>query len=416
MNYKKINKDNYTLHLINTDRFKTISVSLKFTKKYDKEESAYYKLLERVLPINGTKNYKSVNDITKKLESLYNTSIGFRFYVTSENMTFEGNLRFINPKYTETSMYEESFNMFKEILTKPNLKNKEFKYFDLQKDNLIKSILNVKDDIRSYSSIRFSEIFYKNTVYAENNYKNIKDFENINIDKLYAYYKNLFNSFKLDLFVLGDISEEEITKYTDNLMKGFKEENSTIKDLYIKVKSKEKIIKEKFNSSQSSLVIGLNINKLTEEERDYKLILYNTILGCMNNSLLFVNVREKNSLCYSVGSNISKFTETIIIKSGISKDNFELAVKLIKESLEEMKDTKKVNKLLKNAKKTLNLAYNDFYENKGKIIEHYFIREFINMPTIEERRKKLEDLTAEDVTNIANKITVGIIYLLEGKE
>lgn len=416
MNYKKINKDNYTLHLINTDRFKTISVSLKFTKKYDKEESAYYKLLERVLPINGTKNYKSVNDITKKLESLYNTSIGFRFYVTSENMTFEGNLRFINPKYTETSMYEESFNMFKEILTKPNLKNKEFKYFDLQKDNLIKSILNVKDDIRSYSSIRFSEIFYKNTVYAENNYKNIKDFENINSDKLYAYYKNLFNSFKLDLFVLGDISEEEITKYTDNLMKGFKEENSTIKDLYIKVKSKEKIIKEKFNSSQSSLVIGLNINKLTEEERDYKLILYNTILGCMNNSLLFVNVREKNSLCYSVGSNISKFTETIIIKSGISKDNFELAVKLIEESLEEMKDTKKVNKLLKNAKKTLNLAYNDFYENKGKIIEHYFIREFINMPTIEERRKKLEDLTAEDVTNIANKITVGLIYLLEGKE
>lgn len=416
MNYKKINKDNYTLHLINTDRFKTISVSLKFTKKYDKEESAYYKLLERVLPINGTKNYKSVNDITKKLESLYNTSIGFRFYVTSENMTFESNLRFINPKYTETSMYEESFNIFKEILTKPNLKNKEFKYFDLQKDNLIKSILNVKDDIRSYSSIRFSEIFYKNTVYAENNYKNIKDFENINSDKLYAYYKNLFNSFKLDLFVLGDISEEEITKYTDNLMKGFKEENSTIKDLYIKVKSKEKIIKEKFNSSQSSLVIGLNINKLTEEERDYKLILYNTILGCMNNSLLFVNVREKNSLCYSVGSNISKFTETIIIKSGISKDNFELAVKLIKESLEEMKDTKKVNKLLKNAKKTLNLAYNDFYENKGKIIEHYFIREFINMPTIEERRKKLEDLTAEDVTNIANKITVGLIYLLEGKE
>ena len=416
MNYKKINKDNYTLHLINTDRFKTISVSLKFTKKYDKEESAYYKLLERVLPINGTKNYKSVNDITKKLESLYNTSIGFRFYVTSENMTFESNLKFINPKYTEASMYEESFNMFKEVLTKPNLKNKKFKYFDLQKDNLIKSILNVKDDIRSYSSIRFSEIFYKNTVYAENNYKNIKDFENINSDKLYACYKNLFNSFKLDLFVLGDISEEEITKYADNLMKGFKEENNTVKDLYTKVKSKEKIVKEKFNSSQSSLVIGLNINKLTEEERDYKLILYNTILGCMNNSVLFVNVREKNSLCYSVGSNISKFTETIIIKSGISKDNFELAVKLIKESLEEMKDTKKVNKLIKNAKKTLNLAYNDFYENKGKIIDHYFIREFINMPTIEERRKKLDDLTAEDVTKVANKITVGLIYLLEGKE
>lgn len=416
MNYKKINKNNYTLHLINTDRFKTISVSLRFTKKYNKEESAYYKLLERVLPINGTKNYKSVNDISKKLESLYNTSIGFKFYVTGENMTFESNLRFINPKYTEENMYEESFNMFKEILTKPYLKNKEFKYFDLQKDNLIKSILNVKDDIRSYSSVRFSELFYKNTVYAENNYKNIKDFENINSDKLYACYKDLFNSFKLDLFVLGDISEEEITSYTDDLMKCFKENINVDRDFYIKVKSKEKVVKEKFNSSQSSLIIGLNINKLTKEERDYKLILYNTILGCMNNSLLFVNVREKNSLCYSVNSNISKFTETIVIKSGISKDNFEKAVKLIKETLEEMKDEKKVNKLINNAKKTLNLAYNDFYENKVKIMDYYFIREFISMPSIEERREKLEVLTVEDVTEIASKISVGLIYLLEGIE
>ena len=67
MEYKKIKKDNYTLHLIKTDRFKTINVGLKFTKLYDKNEFCYLKLLERVLPMNGTKKYKNVNEITKKL-------------------------------------------------------------------------------------------------------------------------------------------------------------------------------------------------------------------------------------------------------------------------------------------------------------------------------------------------------------
>lgn len=414
MNYKKIKRDNYNLHLINTDRFKTITVSLKFTKKYNREESVYFKLLERVLPINGTENYKSVNDITKKLESLYNANIGYKFYVTSENMTFENNLRIINPKYTKEDTYKESFDLFKEILTKPALKNNQFKYFDLQKDNLINSILNVKDDLRSYSSLKFQEIFYKGTVYAENNYKNIKLFEDMESKKLYENYKKLFSEFKIDVFVIGEFDEEVLTKYIEELMKGFKSKDNYTKDLYTKVKCKESLVKDKFKESQSSLLIGLNINGLTDEERDYKLILYNTILGSMNNSVLFVNVREKNSLCYSIGSTISKFTETMIIRSGISSDSFDDAVRLIKESLEEMKDEKKVDKLLKNAKKTLNIAYNDFYESSNKIIDYYFIREFTILPSIEERREKVMNLTSKDVTDIAKKVSIGLIYLMEG--
>lgn len=414
MNYKKIKRDNYNLHLINTDRFKTITVSLKFTKKYNREESVYFKLLERVLPINGTENYKSVNDITKKLESLYNANIGYKFYVTSENMTFETNLRIINPKYTKEDTYKESFDLFKEILTKPTLKNNQFKYFDLQKDNLINSILNVKDDLRSYSSLKFQEIFYKGTVYAENNYKNIKLFEDMESKKLYENYKKLFSEFKIDVFVIGEFDEEVLTKYMEELIKGFKSKDNYTKDLYTKVKCKESLVKDKFKESQSSLLIGLNINGLTDEERDYKLILYNTILGSMNNSVLFVNVREKNSLCYSIGSTISKFTETMIIRSGISSDSFDDAVRLIKESLEEMKDEKKVDKLLKNAKKTLNIAYNDFYESSNKIIDYYFIREFTILPSIEERRERVMNLTSKDVTDIAKKVSIGLIYLMEG--
>lgn len=414
MNYKKIKRDNYNLHLINTDRFKTITVSLKFTKKYNREESVYFKLLERLLPINGTENYKSVNDITKKLESLYNANIGYKFYVTSENMTFETNLRIINPKYTKEDTYKESFDLFKEILTKPTLKNNQFKYFDLQKDNLINSILNVKDDLRSYSSLKFQEIFYKGTVYAENNYKNIKLFEDMESKKLFENYKKLFSEFKIDVFVIGEFDEEVLTKYIEELMKGFKSKDNYTKDLYTKVKCKESLVKDKFKESQSSLLIGLNINGLTDEERDYKLILYNTILGSMNNSVLFVNVREKNSLCYSIGSTISKFTETMIIRSGISSDSFDDAVRLIKESLEEMKDEKKVDKLLKNAKKTLNIAYNDFYESSNKIIDYYFIREFTILPSIEERREKVMNLTSKDVTDIAKKVSIGLIYLMEG--
>lgn len=414
MNYKKIQKDNYTLHLIKTDRFKTVKVSLRLSKAYNKEESVYLKLLEKVLPINGTKKYKDINEITKALESLYNARIGYNFFVTAENMCFSTTLNIINPKYTEEKMYTETFNLFKDILTKPLLKDNKFKYFDNEKENLITNIKNAKDSLNAYSSLRFNEEFYKGTVYSEDNLKNIKLFENITNEKLLEVYNGLFNSFKIDVLVLGDYNEEEITLNVDNLLKDFTSKDNTEKDLYIKIKSKEEIKKESFNSSQSSLRIGLTLDNITEEERNSALLLYNTILGSMNNSVLFVNVREKNSLCYHVGSTINKFTDTLVIDAGISKENFEKTVSIIKDCLEMMKDVSVVKRLMKNAKKTLDISFNDFYENSTKIMNYYHINEFSYMPSIEERRTMVNNVTEEDVVSIANRISVGLIYLLEG--
>ena len=293
MDYKKIIKDNYTLHLIKTDRFKTINIGLKLTKEYNKEEFAYLNLLARVLPINGTQNYKTVNDITKKLESLYNTGIYFKSLQTSKNMSFEASLRIVNPKYTEISMYKESILMLKEIITNPLIKNNEFNYFDVTKNNLINNIKNIKDNLPIYSSLKFNEIFYKGTIYEENSLKNLPLYEKLTNKNMYKYYLKLFNSFKIDVFVIGDYLEDEILSNVDDLLKDFRQKDTSSKELYISFNPKKSKDKDKFTSTQSSLLVGLTINNLTEEEKFYTLLLYNTILGSMNNSVLFVNVRKE---------------------------------------------------------------------------------------------------------------------------
>lgn len=414
MEYKKIKKDNYTLHLIKTDRFKTINVGLKFTKLYDKNEFCYLKLLERVLPMNGTKKYKNVNEITKKLESLYNAGITFRSLITSKNMSFEASLRFINPKYTEMSIYNETFDMFREIIVNPIIKDNCFNVFDVHKENLINSINNVKDNMGAYGSLLFNERFYKDTIYAENNYKDIDIFKSLTNKQLYKTYLKLFDSFKIDVFVIGDYDEESILTNVDKLLKGFKEKDNTSKELYIDIKSKYKIDKEEYPANQSILLVGLTLKDLTIEERDYQMLLYSTILGSMNNSVLFVNVREKNSLCYHIGSTINRFTKTIIIDSGINKENFDETLRLIKESLESMKDESVVDSLINNAKKTLNIAFNDFYENPFKIVNYYYLREFTNIPSIEDRKKYIDNMTSKNVSDLAKKIDIKEVFLLEG--
>lgn len=417
MNYKKEKKENYNLHLIKTDRFKEIAISLRFTKAYNKEESAYLKLLERVLVTNGTKKYNTLKEISKELENLYRTNISSRFFATSKNMTFEFKLTMINPKYTNLNIYSEAFSLLKEILTNPRTENNAFieSVFELEKENLIKSILNVKDDPETYGRIKFESSFYKGTIYEENNYKNIKNFKELENKKLYNIYKSLLNDFKIDVFILGDYEEEIIKNEIQKLLKNYSQKNTTHDDLYIKIKDQGKIEnKEQIDTSGSNLFIGCTINGLTNEERDFKLILYNTILGSMNNSVLFVNVREKNSLCYHIGSIISKYTSTIVIDSGINKKNYEKTIKFIEESIKSMENIKVVSHLMTNAKKTLEIAYNDFYDNMAKIIDYYFLNEFTYIPSIEERRQKVLEVTPEEICELAKKVEIKNIFLLEG--
>ncbi len=417
MNYKKEKKENYTLHLIKTNRFKEIQVSVRFTRTYDKVTGVYLKLLERVLLSNGTKKYKKRKDLAREFESLYNTNIMSAFFANSKNMTFEIKLAMVNPKYTSMDIYENSFGLLKEILTNSLIKNNEWNesVFNIEKENLIKSIENVKDTPENYGRLKFEESFFKGTVYEENNYKNLKLFKNLENKELYKIYKSLFNDYKIDVFVIGDFEEEIIKEETSKLLKDFKQSDNVSRKQQIKIKHKNLVEnKEPIDASQSNLFVGCTVEDITEEERNFKLILYNTILGSMNNSVLFVNVREKHSLCYHIGSIINRFTDTIVIDSGINKDNYDLTLKLIKESISSMTKETVVKKLITNAKKTLEIAYNDYYDNITKIIDYYYLNEFTYIPSIEERREKVRNVSVNEICSLAKKVKMSNVFLLEG--
>lgn len=417
IDYKKQVNDNYTLHLINTDRFKKINISIRFTKPYEKTTGAYLKLLERILPFNGTKKYKKVKDINKKLESLYRTNLVSTFFCLSKNMTFEINLGIVNPKYTNDTLLHDACDMLKEILFNPKIVDEQFnkEVFDIEKDNLIKSILNVKDSPENYGRLKFEESFLKGSVYAENNYKNIKVFEKLENKELYKIYKELFSNYKVDVLVCGDFDTLEVINEISLIMKNIKQEDTTDKNLYTKIKKNNVFEdKESINTMQSSLFVGCTIDDITEDERDYKLMLYNTILGNMNNSVLFMNVREKNSLCYHVGSFINKFTDTIEIESGINRKNYDKALKIINDSINSMEKESVIKSHIVNAKKTIEIAQNDFYDSMSKIITFYFMNEFTSIPSIEERREKVKNISVKEICELAKKVKVGYVFLLEG--
>lgn len=416
MEYKKINKDNYTLHLINTDRFKSISLVLFFTKKFERMDMAYNRLLSKNLTYTS-KKYNTKNKIAIKGEELYGARVSTSSSVMGNTSQFIVSLDFLNPKYTKKEYLSESIDFLYEILFNPNIKDNAFdeEYFNMLKKDIVNELSNIKDNPSVYSKNAFASVMYKGTPAQYNGTCTVEEIEDITPSSLYEYYKELNNKkYKIDVALYGEFDDEYIPLIEEKLNKlnGTKLDLSYKLDMKYKSDINEKVDNLKFN--QSKLYMGYVLNNLTDHETRHVLRVYNTIFGTMNDSILFNIVREKNSLCYSIASYASKYTSSLVVYAGIHKDNYEKSVELIKECKNMMSDKKVLDRLFESAKKTINTYLNSYYDDCTAQVNHYVYNEIEKEEDVEEIRSAINSVTIDEVIALNDKISLNTIYLLKG--
>ena len=134
----------------------------------------------------------------------------------------------------------------------------------------------------------------------------------------------------------------------------------------------------------------------------------------MNDSILFNIVREANSLCYSIGSYVTRYNPSLTIYAGINKKNYDKTIELIKECVESMSDKKVLERLFDSAKKMINTYINNYYDDSISQINHYFNSEFENLEDVEIAREKINEVTIDEIIEINKKIHLNTIYMLKG--
>ena len=416
MEYKKIIEDNYTLHLINTNRFKTMSIVVFLTKKFNKDDIPYGNLLCKNM-VYTSKKYNTKNKMAIIGEELYGASVSASFGISGKTESYVFSLDFLNPKYTDNSYLESSIDFLCEILFNPNVKDDAFEssYFNITKKDTISSVISIKDKPNLYARVEYSKLMYKGTETAYGSIPKLKDLEAVTEKDLYKEYTKLFNGdYKIDIAVYGEL-DTRVQDIIKHKFKNVKSNNEKL-NMYIKHKYSNEV-QEKIDSlpfNQSKLYIGYRLNDLDYHELNHVLRVYNTILGTMNDSILFNVVREEHSLCYSIGSYYSKYNPSLTVYAGINKVNFEKSVELIKECVESMKDKKVLERLFDSAKKTINTYLNNYYDDLTAQINQYYQREFDTIEDIETLRENINKVTIDEVIKLNDKISLSTIYLLKG--
>lgn len=416
-------KQGIKAHFINTDKHKTDLSCVILTVPLKREIVTKNALIPFLLR-RGTEKLPSQYEINKEMENMYGASFNLGIDKTGDNIILKFYIESIRNEFALSgeNILEMNISNLLDIVFNP-LKvdgklNAEF--LEIEKENLRKVISSKIDDKDAYAYERCISEMYKGEGFGLFKFGYVEDIDEITIDSITEYYNWLIDNAKIDIFISGKINDEEVKTILLN--------NENIKRLnpregyYIlnnesteckEIVEKENEILESMNVVQGKLVLGLDVDFKDENAQCIALV-YNAILGDGANSMMFQNVREKEGLAYSSKSSFIKQKMNIFVRCGIQIENYEKALSLIKVQLENIKNGLFTDEDIEVAKVYLTSSIKNIEEEQDTEVVYYIGQELSKTNrSVEEYISRIEQVTKEDVLNIAKNVHVNTVYFLK---
>lgn len=422
MSYKiKEIKKGIKLHIITTNKFKTNLFSVFLTTPLERKNVTKKALIPAVLRM-GTNSLKTQEEISTQLENMYGASLDGGIDKIGDNHVIKFYLETLNDNFlpNDENLSKQAIQLILDVVFNPFIEGNKFKkeYVNSEKKTIQRLIEGKIDNKDLYAYTRCIEEMYKNKPYGLYKYGYLEDLKDIDEENLYKEYLNILEEAKIDIFVSGDLNENEIIREleeNDNIRKLQNREGTyiiNIEQTEEKDKADIQIIKDKKDVTQGKLVIGLDID-YNKPDSKYAMCIYNVILGESATSKLFQNVREKAGLAYTARSTYLRQKNNIFIRAGIEIENYEKAVKIIKEQLENMKNGDFSDDDIVNAKKYMISGIKTIQDEQDSEITYYIGQELSGkLLTFEDYINKINFVSRDDVIKIANSININTIYFL----
>ena len=414
-NYKM---GSFNLHTIKTNRFKTIRMEIMFRNNIDKNSIVKRTMLFELL-LESSSMYKTKRDLILKCEELYNANIYAETIKVGNEVISSINYEILDPKYTDDLDLEETLKLPFDIVFNPDVSDTEFNEEKLKtiKIRTLAELDALKEEPSKYAIAESLKAMDPKSVSSINILGDKESVNRVNKTNIFEEYMNILEHDYIDIYVIGDIETDKIIDIVNKY-----QHFNTIKhhdvSLYVDNKIRNRINKVvcKEDLNQSQLIYIMNIVGLTDFETSYVAHIFNHILGgCSLDSRLYQSLRGENSLCYSVSSKYNKYDRLMIISTSIDRNNIKHAKKLIEECIKSMA-SKVTDEEVDKAKQAIVNAINVSLDSEHQLISNYFFNEIADLDLIDERIEKYSKVTKEDVINMAKKIKINTIYILEGDQ
>lgn len=406
------------LRAIQTDKFKTACFSVNFVRPHTAENAALDALLPSVL-LRATERYPDLRSISTRLDELYGATFGTLIRRKGEVKLLGFYADFIEDDFLPAGeeIFEQMMDFLCEVLYHPLTEQGVFaaRCVEGEKRNLINSIEAAMNDKRTYAVTQLLKTMCEGEAYGVPRLGTVEDVQAITPERLWAHYQQVLQTSRVEIFYVGRRQPEKTAQALRRVFAGRAPLTCVpCGTAVVREAGPVRELTEEMDVTQGKLVLGLRTGT-TGSDPDYPaLLLLNAVFGAGVTSKLFVNVREKRSLCYYASSSLEKAKGVMVISSGVSFENLETAREAILHELEDCRNAVISTEELESARRQVLSALRTAQDAPAQLDEFYCGLAVCGGEDYPELTRRIESLTVQDLQRAARKLQLDTVYYLKG--
>lgn len=408
------------LNCIPADKFNRCRISLHFRFPASREKATD----QALLPLVMDRGYAACPDMTqlsRKLARLYGAAL-------SVETSMQGASRVLSVSITGI---KDQFALNGEALTaeyaaiafgvafEPYFENGRFsrEAVEIEKTTLTRQLESEINDKRLYCVRQARRKFFGDSPAGIERDGYLADLPAVTCESLTAAYHEMLRTAQLDVICLG-ADEAVVRRMTLEKLANIQREPAQLENyLYIPAQPTEHF-REKMDLVQAKLCMMFTWNQCAKPEQLNAFRLAMSVFGGSATSRLFLNVREKQSLCYYCASRFASPTAFMMVDSGVEPANAEKAEQAILKELNDLVNGPITEEELENSRRGLLSGLTSVGDSLAGL-ENWYYNEILRggaINTPEQAADQLKQVTAEDVRQILAGFRYSVGYLVTKKE
>lgn len=412
-------------HTIKTDKFKMSRLSFNFILPADKERSPKTSLMLATM-MRGCEKYPSVVAINKRLDELYGATVTWRAISVGSRHVFRISCEMLSDRFRfpndNESIVKGVCEVILEILFAP-LKDENGllskSNFESERGLAIDAIKAKINNQKSYAADKCAKLMLEGDPAGISTRGTVEQLEKITLASVSENIEAFLKESVIECYYVGNDDVSEVAELVGDRFAAlgrekrelFGKETAFLREADAKIKTLE----ETMNVSQARLNIGCTSGIVMGDPESYAAVLFNEIFGGSSVAKLFMNVREKKSLCYYCYSSSSSATGVIMIACGIKAENRDVAYAEIEAQLCEMQKGNFTEEDIETAKRTLISSAMQTWDSPAAIEAFKFRRYLAGISeSPEDVIERINGVTGEEIVAVAKKVKFDTVYFLCG--
>lgn len=384
------------MNYISSNKFSDVSVAIRTQLPLERSTITAYNILVYMLKTK-TELFKTKQALISNLNEAYGMKLACGLSSYGADLILTTRIQYIRSDWIEEEDYIHKVKeitdqvLFHSVLDEASFEEAKYLY-----RNKLTRILDDPDGLAIYTCLTTLNTNHEISIPIQGSLDDLDQLTLQDIQNVYSAY------LKADkhIFVCGCLGEEMKT-YLERMDSSSKL-NSTRSLLPI-LDYQEEIIEKNISQSSIALVYATSTDILSEDY--YKMFVMNSLLGQSPTSLLFEEVREKHSLCYSISSYLIQFDGALIITLGTNKENIEKAIDLINQQIQRIIDLDFDPELLNTAKKDCIDSLIVAQDYPFSQIDQRFMDVLLSRDIDRDKKiKNIQKVSLEDVSAAAKKL------------